>query len=100
VQSLGGSLADLLEQSFQPYPQRLQNVQVTDRDRRLHWQDCEAVNQAITAAEQAMGNEGRVLVRPSGTEPVIRVMVEASQAAMVDHWIDHISGVVSRHLAA
>jgi len=100
VQSLEGSLADLLEQSFQPYPQRLQNVQVTDRHRRLHWQDCEAVNQAITAAEQAMGSEGRVLVRPSGTEPVIRVMVEASQAAMVDHWIDHISGVVSRHLAA
>ncbi|MFM7527036.1 MAG: phosphoglucosamine mutase [Nodosilinea sp.] len=100
VQSLGGSLAALLEQSFQPYPQRLQNVQVTDRDRRLHWQDCEAVNQAITAAEQAMGSQGRVLVRPSGTEPVIRVMVEASQSAMVDYWIDHISGVVSRHLAA
>lgn len=100
VQSLGGSLAALLEQSFQPYPQRLQNVQVTDRDRRLHWQDCEAVNQAITAAEQAMGSQGRVLVRPSGTEPVIRVMVEASQSAMVDYWIDHISGVVSRYLAA
>ena len=100
VQSLGGSLADLLEQSFQTYPQRLQNVQVTDRDRRLHWQDCTAVNQAISDAEQAMGSEGRVLVRPSGTEPVIRVMVEASQAAMVDHWIDHIAGVVSRHLAA
>jgi phosphoglucosamine mutase len=100
VQSLGGSLANLLDQSFQTYPQRLQNVQVTDRDRRLHWQDCEAVNQAIITAEQAMGSEGRVLVRPSGTEPLIRVMVEASQAAMVDHWVDHIAGVVSRHLAA
>jgi phosphoglucosamine mutase len=100
VQSLGGSLANLLDQSFQTYPQRLQNVQVTDRDRRLHWQDCEAVNQAIITAERAMGSEGRVLVRPSGTEPLIRVMVEASQAAMVDHWVDHIAGVVSRHLAA
>jgi phosphoglucosamine mutase len=46
-----------------------------------------------------MGGEGRVLVRPSGTEPVIRVMVEAIDKLMVDEWTDRISGVVSRHLA-
>jgi phosphoglucosamine mutase len=99
VQSLGGSLSALVDQSFQTYPQRLQNVRVTDRDRRLHWQDCDPVQQSIAAAEQAMGSEGRVLVRSSGTEPVIRVMVEASQAELVDHWTQHIVGVVSRHLA-
>jgi len=99
VQSLGGSLAALVDQSFQTYPQRLQNVQVVDRDRRLNWQDCAAVQQAIEAAEQAMGSEGRVLVRPSGTEPVIRVMVEALHQELVDHWTQYIAKTVTQYLA-
>ncbi|PSR19873.1 phosphoglucosamine mutase [filamentous cyanobacterium CCP3] len=100
VQTLGGSLAALVDDSFTTYPQKLQNVQVTDRDRRLNWQDCAPVGQAVTAAEQAMGSEGRVLVRPSGTEPVLRVMVEAIDAALVDRWTQHIVQAVTQHLAA
>lgn len=99
VQTLGGSLAALVDDSFQTYPQKLQNVMVVDRDRRLNWQDCDPVHQAVVAAEQAMGNEGRVLVRPSGTEPVIRVMVEAADAGLVDRWTQHIVQAVSQHLA-
>ncbi|HZG39641.1 MAG TPA: phosphoglucosamine mutase, partial [Nodosilinea sp.] len=99
VQLLGGSLAALVDDSFQTYPQKLQNVAVVDRDRRLNWQDCTPVYQAVTAAEQAMGSEGRVLVRPSGTEPVIRVMVEAADAGLVDRWTQHIVQAVSQHLA-
>jgi len=53
-------------------------VRVEDRDRRLGWQHCEAVQRAIAQAEAAMGEQGRILVRASGTEPVIRVMVEAA----------------------
>lgn len=99
VQSTGGSLAALMNQSFQTYPQLLQNVRVVDRDRRMNWQNCDSVLNAIAAAEQAMGSDGRVLVRPSGTEPVIRVMVEAIQQDLVTHWTQHIVGAVSRHLA-
>jgi phosphoglucosamine mutase len=99
VKQSGGSLAALVDQSFQTYPQRLENIRVENRDRRKHWQDCEPVQQAITKAEAAMGDLGRVLVRPSGTEPLIRVMVEAEQAALVDHWTDHISLAVRQHLA-
>lgn len=98
VKELGGSLATLVDQSFQTYPQRLQNVRVEDRQRRLYWQDCDALMQAITEAEQAMGDQGRVLVRPSGTEPLIRVMVEAINRDLVDHWTDYLAGVVNRHL--
>jgi phosphoglucosamine mutase len=100
VQCLGGSLSALIDQSFQTYPQRLQNVRVTDRERRMNWQSCDPVQRAIAEAETAMGQEGRVLVRPSGTEPVIRVMVEAIQQDLVDYWTQHISQVVSHHLAA
>jgi phosphoglucosamine mutase len=72
----------------------------TDRERRLHWQGMRpGAAEQSTTAERAMGGEGRVLVRPSGTEPVIRVMVEAIDKLMVEHWTQYISGVVSQHLA-
>lgn len=56
------------------YPQVLHNVAVTDRDGAARHAK---VQQAIVDAEKMLGNRGRVLVRPSGTEPVVRVMVEA-----------------------
>ncbi len=99
VQQSGTSLADLVDQSFQTYPQLLKNIRVEDRDRRLNWQDCDPLQQAIAQAESAMGDQGRVLVRASGTEPVIRVMVEAIDAAMTAHWTDLLSQTVQRHLA-
>ncbi|MEM9002134.1 MAG: phosphoglucosamine mutase [Cyanobacteria bacterium P01_F01_bin.86] len=98
VQQVGGSLAALVDQSFQTYPQRLKNVRVDDRDRRKHWQDCAPVQRAIAEAEATMGDLGRVLVRPSGTEPLIRVMVEAEQQSLVDRWTEHIASAVQTHL--
>ncbi|MBE7384161.1 MAG: phosphoglucosamine mutase [Leptolyngbya sp. SIO1E4] len=98
VQQVGGSLAALVDESFQTFPQRLKNVRVEDRDRRKHWQDCAPVQRAIRDAEAAMGDLGRVLVRPSGTEPLIRVMVEAEQQSLVDHWTNHIALAVQTHL--
>ncbi|MEM6521532.1 MAG: phosphoglucosamine mutase, partial [Cyanobacteria bacterium P01_C01_bin.70] len=49
--------------------------------------------------EADMGALGRVLVRPSGTEPLIRVMVEAEQQSLVNHWTDHIAAAVRANLA-
>jgi phosphomannomutase len=46
------------------------------------------------------GDEGRILVRASGTEPKIRVMVEALQADKVEHWCGHIAGIIKDHLTA
>ena len=99
VQQFGGSLTTLVDQSFQTYPQRLENVRVEDRDRRKNWEACDAVKHAIAQAEADMGTLGRVLVRPSGTEPLIRVMVEAEQHSLVDHWTDHIAHAVRVNLA-
>ncbi len=100
VRQSGVSLQTLVDQSFQTYPQLLRNVRVEDRERRRHWQECDALTQAIARAEAAMGDGGRVLVRASGTEPVIRVMVEAASAALADYWTDNLVGVVQQHLAA
>ncbi|MEX0268329.1 phosphoglucosamine mutase [Leptolyngbyaceae cyanobacterium UHCC 1019] len=98
VKRSGGSLADLVDQSFQTFPQQLKNVRVEDRARRVNWQDCEPLMQAIAAAETAMGDQGRVLVRASGTEPLIRVMVEAASEELVLHWTNTLALAAQRHL--
>lgn len=100
VQRSGTTLADSVDNSFTTYPQLLRNVRVEDRDRRLNWRSCDAVQQAIDTAEAAMGDRGRVLVRASGTEPVIRVMVEAAAADLADYWTNHLVLAVQQHLAA
>ncbi len=94
VKQKGVPLNELIEQSFQTYPQLLKNVRVTDRDRRLNWQQCDALQREIERAETAMGDQGRILVRASGTEPVIRVMVEAEEQYLADYWAQQLVNVV------
>ncbi|MHC5764451.1 MAG: phosphoglucosamine mutase [Nostoc sp.] len=98
VKEAGVPLSELVDRSFQTYPQLLRNVRVVDRDRRLGWQDCQPVQQAIALAEAAMGDSGRILVRASGTEPVIRVMVEAASAELANYWTNELVSQVQQHL--
>jgi len=73
LEALAG--ADLRERhAMSKLPQRLVNVRVRDRE-ALH--GSQAVSAAIAAEDEALRGRGRVLVRPSGTEPLVRVMVEA-----------------------
>ncbi|MGB3294659.1 MAG: phosphoglucosamine mutase [Phormidesmis sp.] len=98
VKEGGRSLSELRDQSFQPYPQLLKNICVEDASRRLQWQDCEALQAAIANATAAMGNQGRVLVRASGTEPILRIMVEAELAEWANHWSEELSRIAYQHL--
>jgi phosphoglucosamine mutase len=98
IHGRGQTLAEWMEASFRPYPQRLVNVTVPDRRRRQQWQECDPLRRAVEAAERAMDGLGRVLVRASGTEPLLRVMVEAAEQAQVDHWSDHLAAQAERHL--
>jgi len=76
-----------LTEPFKKYPQVLKNVRVTDKETALNHP---AVQSAIQEAQQALGDAGRVLVRKSGTEPLIRVMVEASEKGTCETHADHI----------
>ena len=100
VRQSGSSLTELVDNSFVTYPQILRNVRVEDRDRRSKWQECEPLEQAIAQAETDMGDRGRILVRASGTEPLIRVMVEAAERELTDYWTNKLVNVVETHLAA
>ncbi|MGC1309187.1 MAG: phosphoglucosamine mutase [Phormidesmis sp.] len=98
LKQAGCSLSELVAQSFETYPQRLENVRVEDPAVRRNWHNCDAVQQVIAQAEAAMGDQGRVLVRASGTEPLIRVMVEAVSTDLVNHWTDALAAKVAQHL--
>ncbi len=86
VHSRGQDLAGWMEDSWTSYPQKLVNITVPDRQKRTQWHQCESLRQAVEQAEAAMAGSGRVLVRASGTEPLLRVMVEAAEQQQVDHW--------------
>jgi phosphoglucosamine mutase len=77
VKRSGRSLADLAS-VFTRYPQVLINVSGVDRTR------VGEMNSAVAAAELDLGESGRVLLRPSGTEPVVRVMVEAAEVEVAE----------------
>ena len=73
------------------YPQILKNVRVTDKNTVLNDADVQA---AVKAAEEALGADGRVLVRPSGTEPLLRIMTEAKSKELCTKYIEEIEKVV------
>lgn len=98
VQQAGSSLAELVDHSFQTYPQILRNVRVVDSERRRRWQECQPLQQTISQAETAMGDRGRILVRASGTEPLIRVMVEAEDRGLTQYWTDKLVRVVETNM--
>jgi phosphoglucosamine mutase len=74
------------------YPQILINVKVTGKAAELL--ERPQVKAVVVEAERALNGKGRVLLRPSGTEPLLRVMVEGEDGVLVKQWAERIAGVV------
>jgi phosphoglucosamine mutase len=74
------------------YPQTMINVPVT---KKFDFQSMPAIQEAVRAAESELSGRGRVLLRASGTEPLIRVMVEGEDRTLVDKLADELAGSVS-----
>ena len=75
------------------YPQVLKNIRVTDK--RMA-QDDPDVRAAVSEIEARLGDSGRILVRESGTEPVVRVMVEAETEDICREYVDHVLEVIRK----
>ena len=75
------------------YPQLLKNVRVADKKTA---RENPEVIKAIDAVTEALGDDGRILVRESGTEPVIRVMVEASTDELCAKYVDQVIDVMQK----
>lgn len=84
-----------LVREVKPAPQVLHNVRVARKDA---WQEDPAISDAIAWAERRLGEDGRILVRPSGTEPLIRVMVEGRPEPLVHEVATHVATVVASSL--
>jgi len=78
------------------FPQVLVNVPVADKARLA---TSAAVSDAVHAAEVELGDAGRVLVRPSGTEPLVRVMAEAADEATAARVVENLVGIVRKELS-
>jgi phosphoglucosamine mutase len=92
-----GSPLKELRRIMQDLPQVLRNVTVRVRERLP---DAAEVWAAVDRAEKQLGDEGRVLVRASGTEPLVRVMVEARSSAQAAGLADDIAVVVRKELGS
>ncbi len=94
MKQTGKKLSELASEITE-YPQRLVNVRVKDKH---HAMDVPAIKEAIQEAEAEMAGDGRILVRPSGTEPLLRVMAEAPTLEKVDYYVDKIAAVVKAEI--
>ncbi|MGB5080823.1 MAG: phosphoglucosamine mutase [Burkholderiales bacterium] len=90
VRSSGAPLGKLCA-GLSLYPQRLVNVRVA---KGFDWEKVPAIVRAKSDVEHALGTDGRVLLRPSGTEPVLRVMVEGKDRAEVERLVQLLADAV------
>ncbi len=95
VARTGKSLVELAS-VMTVYPQVMVNVKGVDRE---SLGDDDTIAAAVVVAQERLGSKGRVLLRPSGTEPLVRVMVEASDQAVADEIANDLAAIVTKRLA-
>ena len=79
------------------YPQYMVNLTVSPEG-KLHFYTDPEIKRALDVARQKLGDSGRVVVRPSGTEPLIRVMAEGMDAALTREVVDQTAAVIEQRL--
>lgn len=95
MKQTGKKLSELADE-VTIYPQKLVNIRVTDKNGAM---EVPAIKAVVEQAEAEMNGEGRILVRPSGTEPLLRVMAEAPTQEKVDYYVDKIAEVVRAEIS-
>ncbi|MEK6189472.1 MAG: phosphoglucosamine mutase [Carnobacterium alterfunditum] len=90
MKETGKKLSELAAE-VQTYPQKLVNIRVSNKNGAM---DVPAIKALIDEGESEMNGDGRILVRPSGTEPLLRVMAEAPSQEKVNLYVDRIASVV------
>ncbi len=91
----GKPLSELAAETMTQYPQILVNVRVADKTKLT---GNIAVKSVVEEVEEKLGSNGRVLVRPSGTEPIVRVMAEGPDKAELEEYVEQIADVVKKEL--
>ncbi|MEH7442212.1 phosphoglucosamine mutase [Bacillus sp. JJ1122] len=95
IMKVTGKPLSELAGEMKKYPQVLVNIRVTDKH---HVTDNQKVKEVIEQVEAEMNGNGRILVRPSGTEPLVRVMAEAPSAELCQEYVNRIAAVVEEEM--
>jgi len=95
IMKIKGKPLSELAGEMKKYPQLLVNVRVTDKEKAM---EHEQVKKVIAEVEAEMNGNGRVLVRPSGTEPLVRVMAEAPTEEACRTYVERIADVIRREM--
>jgi phosphoglucosamine mutase len=95
VMTTAGARIEELASAIQLLPQQQRAVRVGHRDQ---WEADPVLARAVADAEARLAPHGRILVRPSGTEPVLRVMVEGEDAALVSEIADAVTALAGERL--
>lgn len=96
MKKTGKSLSELLT-DFKEYPQQLINVPVKDKKT---WKEHQPILDAIADIEKNLNGEGRIFVRPSGTQALLRVMTEAPTQELADKYCQQVADVVKSEMGA
>lgn len=96
MKDTGKSLSELLS-DFKEYPQRLINVLVKDKK---DWKEHKRITEAIKKVEEELSDEGRIFVRPSGTQSLLRVMTEAPTQELADKYCEEVAKVVEEEMGS
>jgi len=91
IRASGATLAELCA-DLRMFPQKLVNVRI---DKGFDWKGSAALARAREEVERELGDEGRILIRPSGTEPLLRLMVEAREAAVAEQMAHRLASAVA-----
>ena len=94
MKQTGKKLSELADE-VTIYPQKLVNIRVSNKNGAM---EVPAIKKVIEEAEAEMNGEGRILVRPSGTEPLLRVMAEAPTDEKVNYYVDKIADIVRKEI--
>ena len=96
MKDTGKSLSELLI-DFKEYPQRLINVPV---ENKKDWKEHKRITEAIEKVEKELSDEGRIFVRPSGTQSLLRVMTEAPTQELADKYCEEVAKVVEEEMGS
>lgn len=95
IMKVTGKPLSELAKEVEKYPQKLVNVKVRDKHQVM---ENEKVKEVIEQIEKEMDGNGRILVRPSGTEPLVRIMAEAPSEELCEAYVNRIAAVVKAEM--
>jgi phosphoglucosamine mutase len=96
VKEEGKPLSELAK-VMKKYPQALVNAAVPN-DKKDHYRDFPEIAARIDALEEEFSGNGRVLIRPSGTEPLVRVMIEGEDQAVIQKKAEELAGFIENEM--